>query len=515
MRQPLLAGTEVPGSIPAEPAPTVTDSSFRCGDRNTLFVGSTPLRRYLTESGQSTYVRIAEQIDRIDVSPLLQTYSPIGRKAIHPRILLGLILFGTLTGRSSLRELEHLAICDVRAWWICRGEQPDHSTIGKFVIAHSEWIDGEGFQAALKQAIHGLGLRPGDAAIDGTVIESAASRLNMLKKDAARAAAEEATRAAAERPDDRSAQRAAASAQRVADAVEERAKARAAYGKPADHVRVAVSDPDAVNQPRKDDVVRPGFKASVIATEHQLIAGQHVDPSSETAAVEPLVGQHEQALGAAPTTLMADAAYNSISVLVFAFAQQIDILCPSGKATGADDVERKSSGKFGKRLFVYQPDDNTYRCPTGRTLVAQRRYLDRDGRAYVEYRGTECKACPRRHQCTSAANGRKIKRYDGDELKEAERLVMAQPAARAKYRQRSVIVEPIFGRLREMGLRRFRRRGLVRIRAEFALFCMAYNFKRADGIREARIAAFLVARTQDAPWAIVVWIATTSDRGPR
>jgi len=60
--------------------------------------------------------------------------------------------------------------------------------------------------------------------------------------------------------------------------------------------------------------------------------------------------------------------------------------------------------------------------------------------------------------------------------------VLSHTAARAKYWRRQAIVEPCFAELRErQGLRRFRRRGLNAVRAEFALHCIAFNAKRAVG----------------------------------
>lgn len=484
----------------------ISDSAFRTGDRRKLLVGGKPLREYLEQSGQGFVVRLAQQIDQMDVSALLQSYSPLGRHALHPRVLLGLIIFGTLNGQSSLRELQDLATCDTRAWWLCGGEQPDHSTIGKFIIAHKAWLVGDGFVAAFKQATKGLRLQSGTAAMDGTVIEAVASRLNMLTKEAAREAAEEAERAAAESPNDDRAQQAAQLAQQVSEAAAERTEARKAKGRKADYLQVAASDPEAVTQPRKDDVRRPSYKPSVIATPEQLIAGQHVEPSSETAAVPNLIEQHRATLGEAPSTVLADAGYNAIGVLGFMAAREIDILCPEGSGGVLKDINRK--GHFQKHLFVYQPRDDTYRCPASKTLKRISNGVDRDGRRHARYTCNECRGCPMRSKCTEAKTGRSIKRYEGEELKEAEREVMRQPAARAKYRARSAMVEPVFGRLRALGLTRFRRRGLVRVRAEFAIYCIAYNFKRADGMREARIAAFVVVRFQHAPTALVVMFAS-------
>jgi len=68
---------------------------------------------------------------------------------------------------------------------------------------------------------------------------------------------------------------------------------------------------------------------------------------------------------------------------------------------------------------------------------------------------------------------------------------MAQPKARAKYRLRGAIVERIFAEIRErQGLKRFHRRGLLAVRAEFALHCIAFNFKQAAACLKLVILGF-------------------------
>ena len=48
------------------------------------------------------------------------------------------------------------------------------------------------------------------------------------------------------------------------------------------------------------------------------------------------------------------------------------------------------------------------------------------------------------------------------------------------YRQRMPIAETVHAELRErFGLRRFHRRGLSAVRAEFGLYCIAFNLKKA------------------------------------
>ena len=59
----------------------------------------------------------------------------------------------------------------------------------------------------------------------------------------------------------------------------------------------------------------------------------------------------------------------------------------------------------------------------------------------------------------------------------ADRL--ASVDGRARYRRRKVIVEPVIGWIKEvLGFRRFSLRGVVKVRAEWNLVCLAVNLKR-------------------------------------
>jgi hypothetical protein len=90
-----------------------------------------------------------------------------------------------------LRELEGLARRDVVAWWLCGGHQPDHSTIGKFIVLHSEVLTDEFFVTLVKHLVARMRLGPTLTAGDGTIIEAAACRFRLLRVEAAQQAAQE------------------------------------------------------------------------------------------------------------------------------------------------------------------------------------------------------------------------------------------------------------------------------------------------------------------------------------
>jgi len=93
------------------------------------------------------------------------------------------------------------------------------------------------------------------------------------------------------------------------------------------------------------------------------------------------------------------------------------------------------------------------------------------------------------------ATGRQ--RHHGPEAAEAEPPATAQermaakvrtPAGRALYARRKVIVEPVFGQIKDArGFRRFLLRGLANIRGEWRLVCLTHNllklWRYADALR--------------------------------
>jgi len=59
------------------------------------------------------------------------------------------------------------------------------------------------------------------------------------------------------------------------------------------------------------------------------------------------------------------------------------------------------------------------------------------------------------------------------------RRKLRDPAGRTMYAKRKAIVEPVNGVLKEQrGMRRFRQRGLAKVRGEWALSNTAYNLTR-------------------------------------
>jgi transposase len=454
-------------------------AAFRNPDPNKQWIGDEPLAHYLEARGEAEAIGIRQCLESCDLGDFTGAYRPGGRQPIHPIILLGLIVYGILRQQSTLRGLERLARLDLGAMYLCAGLQPDHSTIGKFINRHAAVLE-EFLNAITTAIIAKLRLDTSQVAGDGTVIEAVSSRLSLLRNEAARQAADEAARQAAAAPGDGHAQRQAEQAAEVARTAEQRSAERKAKGRDGQGVAVSPTEPEAVVQPLKNGgPFRAAYKPSILATKDKLIVGVHIDASDEGGAIAPMLEQQQRITGQAARDLLLDAGYFTPDVLSECLKRDINVLCPSGRGHNDQWDKRSRTGGTHKDAFRFDEEQDVFICPAGRKL--ERDHVCRSAKnPYVRYRCVSCEGCARRSNCCRGSGNRTIKRYPGDELKDAQRQVMQQPAARRAYSKRQAWVEPVFAELRfRQGLTRFRRPGLAGARMELLLHCIAYNLKRA------------------------------------
>jgi transposase len=468
------------GPSPSERTHTGEPVRFVQPDPREIFIGGRRLDEYLRDSGQEWPLKVRTFMGQRDYSKFVEKYKSGGRPPYAPVLMLSLVLYGLMKAVTSLRGLEQLARMDLGCMWVSGGIAPDHSGLGRFLLLHSETLTESFFEELTRQVLKEVGGDSRSVAGDGTVIQAAASRLNLLKAEAAADAAREAREAAAGAVGDEAVAEKARRAEEVAGVAMEREQERRKKGRATSGGLVNPCEPEAVVQPLKSGQIAPSYKGSVLANVQRVIVAQHVDPSSEVAAVGPMLKQAART-GEGPVAQASfDAGYFSGEVLGMAVEQNIDVVCPEGKAQQEGDWEKHSTKQFPKVRFTYDEESDTYRCPAGEQLRVVGRFAGNEKvPGYKKYQATACEDCPLRAQCTSGQGGRSIKRYAGDELKEAQRQVMKQEGARQRYRKRQGMVEPVFSALKGVqGLRRFMRRGLGKVRLEFSLHACAYNLRR-------------------------------------
>lgn len=475
-RQRLLSLGADASAAPAAAPDLPPEQADRFVPEQVVWLGNQALPDYLKERGLKLPLILKDLLSELDYSKLGDCKEK-GRKPIHPRVFIGLIVYGLLNGRTSLRQLEDMARADLGAMHLCGGLQPDHSTIGRFIAERQDELSSD-FFVEVTQTLAKKLPRSGKAAIDGTIVQAAASSYRTLRLEAAREHAAELAQEAAKDPANKALQKTAERASQAVQAAEERTAKREQKGKDASKLSVSPTEPEAAVQMQKRGGVAPSYKPSIIANDQGLICAQAIHPTSETEVLSDLLEQHEKVTGSTPETLLADAGYSTEKVYEEALKRDIDLLVPAGKETAKGMKPTSRSGDLVKQDFVYDPATDSYRCPAGKSLFRMDKGKDSGSREYTRYRAhaSDCRSCPLKERCTDSSGGRRIKRYLIDEQKEAMARILEHPLARTIYAQRKVIVETPWAVLKEkQRLRRFRRFGLKGAGVEFALHSLAFN----------------------------------------
>jgi transposase len=152
-------------------------SNFRPIDRQTSFLLPPSVEDWLPEKHLARFV--VELIDGLDLSAMSGAYRGSGSASYHPRLLLGILVYGYATGVFSSRKLERATYDSVAFRFVAANDHPDHDTIATFRRRFLKEIEGLFVQLLLLAREMGL-LKMGTVALDGTKIHANASKHSAL-----------------------------------------------------------------------------------------------------------------------------------------------------------------------------------------------------------------------------------------------------------------------------------------------------------------------------------------------
>ena len=107
------------------------------------------------------------------------SYRGSGEASYHPRLLLGLIIYGYAIGVFSSRNLERASYDSVAFRFVAGNTHPDHDTIATFRGRFADEIKALFVQVLQIARANGL-LKLGNVALDGTKVKANASRHSAL-----------------------------------------------------------------------------------------------------------------------------------------------------------------------------------------------------------------------------------------------------------------------------------------------------------------------------------------------
>src|SRR5213079_3277803 len=155
-------------------------NNFRTIDRQTGFLLPPSVDEWLPEKHLARFV--VEVIDGMDLRAMSGSYRGSGSASYHPRMLLGILVYGYATGVFSSRKLERASYDSVAFRFIAANDHPDHDTIAAFrrrFLKEIEALFVQVLQLAREMGV----LKMGTVALDGTKIHANASRHSALSHE--------------------------------------------------------------------------------------------------------------------------------------------------------------------------------------------------------------------------------------------------------------------------------------------------------------------------------------------
>jgi hypothetical protein len=109
--------------------------------------------------------------------------------------------------------------------------------------------------------------------------------------------------------------------------------------------------------------------------------------------------------------------------------------------------DQEDGKRLPRRLFIFEAENNRYRCPQGQYLAFDR-LIDKKGKLHYRSDRAVCAGCPLRGRCLPAKTPyREIYRWTAEALVEAHHHRMATEG-RIYMRRRAGLVEHPFGTLK-------------------------------------------------------------------
>jgi transposase len=417
-----------------------------------------------------------------------------GALGYHPRLLLGVWLYGFMVGVRSSRKLEAACRDQLPFLWLSGWQQPDHHTLWRFYRAHRaemRKLSKRTIKVAITAGLVDLAVQ----AVDGSRVAGSAARERSLdatglaalleRTDAAIADLEAQNAGGDDLPPPRLPERLTELTALREQVQEAQARVAAEDGPK----RTNLTDEDATLQKTRNGGFVVGYNAQAMVAGVTMpqadgapgLGGLLITAADVTAdrddhgQLVPLIAE-AIALTEAPIPLvLADGGYHSAATLAACAARDQDVLVP-------DPRKPRPKAKYHKDLFVYDAETDTFTCPQGQPLTFQGFDSHQGGGPPIRrYRASKvaCDACPMRAACTtSTSKGRSLTVSPDDDRLRAHRTRMATATARTAYQRRKTLPEPAFGILKEQqAARRFLLRGLTNVRHEWSLLATAFNLR--------------------------------------
>jgi transposase len=440
---------------------------------------------------------------QLDTSSIEALYSPKGQHAYHPRKIISILIYGYSHGVFSSRQLEKRCCEDLSFMYIAGQDCPNFRVLSDFRKEHGNFFR-ECFKQTVKLAMEMKLASLGHVSLDGSKFKANSSKHKAMSykylKEKEQALTQEidaligqATacdqeenaayrdKTGYELPADLAFKQQRLSTIKAAKAALEAREEKHNPGKPIDDKKqISFADHDACIMGKKGDFDYRYNGQISVDSDHRIIVGQHLSQrANDQQEVKEGLKSIEENTGVLPEKMSLDNGYQSGDNLAALEQAGIDayVAVDRGEKSHSESLA-ESTRPLVKADFIYDEQSDCFDCPGGHRLLLKK--TDKNDRRVYQGDSTQCVQCPYYDRCCQSKTGqvRTINTDSKEGLRQRMKTHMEKASSKAIYKKRKVIVEPVFGHMKNSGFRGFSVRGKEKVDGEFSLLCAVHNIKK-------------------------------------
>ena len=440
---------------------------------------------------------------QLDTSELESNYSHKGQNAYHPKLIISILIYAYSRGVFSSREIERRCNEDLSFMFIAQMNCPNFRVLSDFRKDNADF-----FHDCFKQTVllaMALGLASlGHISLDGSKFKASSSKHKAMSYGRLKEKEQELTQeievlvnqaSRSDKEDDQTykdktgyeirddlkfKQQRLEKIQQAKEALEKREAENNPDQPIEDKKQISFADKDARIMGKKGHYDYSYNPQISVDKDNQIIVGQHVSQNAnDKKEVKAALKEVKVTTGHLPEKMSMDNGYLSGDNLEAVHSSGVDTYIATHKGekrnkTPLEECERK----IVKSDFEYNETDNSFNCPGGQKLIMISE--NKDGVKKFQGNSEVCANCPLTERCCKSTKGaaRTITTDDKEPLRLLMNQKMEAEDSKEIYKQRKVIVEPVFGQIKNTGFRGFSVRGKEKVAGEFSLVCATHNVKK-------------------------------------
>ena len=439
----------------------------------------------------------------LDTSSLESKFSRKGQNAYHPRLIVSILIYAYSQGLFSSRQIEKRCNEDLSFMYMAGMNCPNFRVLSDFRKNNSDFFN-DCFKQSVMLAIE-LGLASlGHVSLDGSKFKASTSKhkamshqrlvkkekelmrdIDLLIQKANKCDEAEdkeyKEKTGYEIPEDlRFKEERLTKIQAAKESLEKREE-ELNPGKETDGKKqISFADTDARIMGKNGNFDYQYNGQISVDQDNQIIVGQHLSQNAnDKKEIDPAIGAIRETTGTLPSKLSADNGYMSGANLEALEIADLDAYVATNKGEKKNKPSLDDSNrKLTKADFIFNKKNDSFSCPGGQTLILKS--TSKDGRKKYQGSSEVCVACNYHGRCGKSTTGqaRTISTDDKEPLRQQMNEKMETEDSKEIYKRRKVIVEPVFGQIKNTGFRGFSVRGHEKTSGEFSLVCIAHNIKK-------------------------------------